>query len=70
MRYLQTRSGLLRAGAIDLIGPKKTYRVCKLDGSHTPRHVHEISYHVGDQGFETEADAADVEEFLQHVLYK
>ena len=64
MKYLQTRSGLIRAGAIDLIGSKKTYRLCKLDGSHTPHSVHEISYHVGDQGFETEAEAADVEELL------
>jgi hypothetical protein len=64
IRYLQTRSGLIRAGAIDLIGPTKTYRCCNLDGTTTPRYVHEISYHVGSQGFETEADAAVVEEFL------
>jgi hypothetical protein len=61
-KFLQTRSGLLAAHAITMIGPLKTYRI---NGDpQRPHYVHEISYHVGNQAFETEAEAGYVDDFL------
>lgn len=63
MKYLQTRSGLIRAGAIDRF-EKKTYRQSHLDGTHTPHVEYIVGYHIGASEYETRADEAAVEEFL------
>jgi len=56
LRYLPTASGLIRAGAIDHIGPPET---------HGPQIYQVISYHVGTEARETRASVEAVETFLQ-----
>ncbi len=52
-KFLKTRSGLLAASAIVLIGPLKWER------------EHEIDYHNGDEPHSTVASREAVEEFLE-----
>lgn len=58
MHFLETRSGSIRAGAIDLIGAEQ--------GPDSNR-FHLIEYHVGAQARETRASAVDVTDFLLNL---
>jgi hypothetical protein len=55
MHFLETRSGSIRAGAIDLIGAEQ--------GPESNR-FHLIEYHIGAQARETRASADDVADFF------
>lgn len=55
MQFLETRSGLIRRGAIDLIGAEQ--------GPDSNR-FHIVEYHVGAEARETRASAQAVAEFL------
>lgn len=65
MKFLNTRSGMIRAGAIDLIEAARTVYHNKLDGTHCSQQLHKVLYHVGNDPRETFATAAAVEAFYE-----
>ena len=65
MKFLSTRSGMIRAGAIDLIEEGRTFYQCMLDGTKRAGKMHRVHYHVGSEARETDATAAAVEAFYE-----
>jgi hypothetical protein len=56
--FLDTRSGLIRSGAIDLIGAEQ--------GPDSSR-FHIVEYHIGTEARETRASAEAVADFLSTI---